>query len=144
MKSKMARPALACALAALLALGGCGDRIEDNEMPQPDQASVEPNRQGMEGAQDSRDAAGVKSDGTVRLATGDSSVYDPDVRIAEQVKAAFANNPDFGALKIDVHSDDGEVTLRGTAPDPAARERATDIARSVREVRSVDNQLTLG
>ena len=144
MKSRMTRPALACALVSLLALGACGDRIEDTEMPQPEQANVEINRQGMDGAKESQQAAGVANDGTVRLATGDSSVYDPDVLIAEQVKAAFANNPDFGALKIDVHSDDGEVTLRGTAPDPAARERATEIARSVRDVRSVDNQLTLG
>ena len=144
MKSRMTRPALACALVSLLALGACGDRIEDTEMPQPEQANVEINRQGMDGAKESEQAAGVANDGTVRLATGDSSVYDPDVLIAEQVKAAFANNPDFGALKIDVHSDDGEVTLRGTAPDPAARERATEIARSVRDVRSVDNQLTLG
>jgi len=144
MKSKMARPALAGALVSLLALGACGDRIEDTEMPQAEQANVEINRQGMDGAKETERAAGVASDGTVRLATGDSSVYDPDVLVAEQVKAALANNPDFGALKIDVHSKDGEVTLRGRAPDPAARERATEIARSVRDVRSVDNQLTLG
>lgn len=144
MKSKMARPALAGALVALLALAACGDRVENTEMPQPDQANVEINRQGMDGAKDSREAAGVQDDNTVRLATGDSSVYDPDVRIAEQVKAALAGNPDFGALVIEVRSQDGEVTLRGSAPDAAARDRATEIARSVREVRSVDNQLSVG
>jgi hyperosmotically inducible protein len=66
------------------------------------------------------------------------------VLISEQVKAALASNPDFGAVKVDVHSRDGEVTLRGRAPDPAARDRATEIARAVRDVKSVDNQLTLG
>lgn len=145
MKLKLARTGLtAGALVALLALGACGDRIEDTEMPQAQQANVEINRQGMDGAKDEDAAAGVRDDGSVRLATGDTSVMDPDVRIAEQVKAALTSNPDFGAVKVDVHSEDGEVTLRGTAPDPSARERATEIARSVREVRSVDNQLTLG
>ena len=134
----------ASSLAVLLAMGGCGDRIEDTDMPVPEQANVEINRQGMDGAKPSEAAAGVNSDGSVRMGVGDTSVMDPDVLIAEQVKAALASNPDFGALKIDVHSDDGEVTLRGRAPDPAAKERATDIARSVREVKGVDNQLTLG
>ena len=145
MKHERSRAAAtAASLVVLLALGACGDRIEDTEMPLPDQANVEINRQGMDGTKASAEAAGVNNDGTVRTATGDTSVMDPDVRIAEQVKAALASNPDFGAVKIDVHSADGEVTLRGRAPDPAARDRAAEIARSVREVRSVDNQLTLG
>lgn len=135
--------ALATSLALLLALGACGDRIEDTEKPMPEQANVEINRQGMDGAKASHEAAGVNSDGTVRTAVGDTSVLDPDVLIAEQVKAALSTNPDFGAVKIDVHSNDGEVTLRGRAPDPAARDRAGEIARSVREVKAVDNQLTL-
>jgi osmotically-inducible protein OsmY len=141
----MGRGALgASALAVLLALGGCGDRIENTDMPVAEQANVEINRQGMDGAKESEAAAGVDNEGAVRMGVGDTSVMDPDVRIAEQVRAALASNPDFGAVKIDVHADDGEVTLRGRAPDPAARDRATEIARSIREVRSVDNQLTLG
>ena len=134
----------ASALAVLLALGACGDRIEDTEMPLPDRPNVEINRQDMDGAKDAQAAAGVNNDGSVRMGLGDTSVMDPDVRIAEQVKAALASNPDFGAVKVDVHSKDGEVTLRGRAPDPAARDRASEIARGVREVKSVDNQLTLG
>jgi hyperosmotically inducible periplasmic protein len=145
MKTKLGRGAMtASALAVLLALAACGDRVENTEMPQPAAPSVEINRQGMEGATDKNAAVKVEKDNTVRMGVGDTSVMDPDVRIAEQVKAAFATNPDFGALKIDVHSDEGIVTLRGRAPDPSARDRATDIARSVREVKSVDNQLTLG
>lgn len=144
MKTQLARTALTVSsLAVLLALGACGDRVENTEMPQPQAANVEINRQGMEGA-DANPQVKVEKDNTVRMGTGDTSVMDPDVLIAEQVRAAFANNPDFGALKIDVHSDEGVVTLRGRAPDPSARDRATDIARSVREVKDVENQLTLG
>jgi len=141
----LSKPMLAVpALAALLALGGCGDRVENTDMPQPPQANVEINRQGMDGAKDEQAAAGVRDDNSVRLGTGDTSVMDPDVLIAEQVKAALVSNPDFGAVPVEVQSDDGEVTLRGRVPDLAARDRATEIAKSVRNVKDVDNQLTLG
>ena len=134
----------ASSLAVLLALGACGDRVENTEKPMAQEANVEINRQGMDGAKASKEAAGVDNEGAVRLGVGDTSVMDPDVRIAERVRAALAANPDFGALAIDVHSEDGDVTLRGQAPDPVARDRATEIARSIGEVRSVDNQITVG
>ncbi|MBC5781771.1 BON domain-containing protein [Ramlibacter sp. USB13] len=142
---------LLASVALLATLAACGDRVENTEMPQPAQANVEINRQGMEGAKDSDTAVGVENKGdkvgfvNSLGAKGDTSVMDPDVLIAEQVKAALASNPEFGASsKVDVHSEDGEVTLRGRAPDPAARERATEIARTIPNVRNVDNQLTLG
>jgi hyperosmotically inducible protein len=142
--------AIGASLLLLAALAACGDRIENTEMPQLPQANVEINRQGMEGAKDANAAAGVDNRGARTGyagslgAKGDTSVMDPDVLIAEQVKSALTTNPEFGAAKVDVHSADGDVTLRGRAPDPAARERATEIARSIPNVKSVDNQLTLG
>lgn len=131
-------------LAALLVLGACGDRIENTEMPLPAQANVEINRQGMDGAKEEKAAVGVEHNTNQMGAARSAESQDPDQRIAADVKATFASHPDFGATKIDVHSEDGKVTLRGRAPDPGARERASDIARSVRDVKSVDNQLTLG
>ena len=161
MMNTCARSAAAAAsLVFLAALAACGDRVENTEMPQPAQANVEINRQGMEGAKDAHDGIGVqnkgdksdKSDKSARNgfvgslgAKGDTSVYDPDVLIAQQVKAALESHPDLAASgQVDVRSKEGEVTLVGRAPDPAARDRATDIARSVPKVKSVDNQLTLG
>ena len=151
MNAKIAQAAfVASSLATLLALAGCGDRIENTETAQLEQPSVEINRQGLEGAKDADDAIGVEERhadaghvGTLG-ASGDTSVMDPDVLVAEQVKAALAASPDYGTSKVDVHSSDGDVTLRGTAPDPQARERAAEIARAVQNVKSVDNQLTLG
>jgi hyperosmotically inducible periplasmic protein len=135
--------AVVSSLALLLALGACGNQADEMSPAESGQASVEINRQGMEGAKDEKAAIGVENN-TVRMGTGDTSVMDPDVLVAEQVKAALASSPDVGAVKVDVHSRDGDVTLRGQVPDPAARDRATEIARSVRDVKSVDNQLTLG
>jgi osmotically-inducible protein OsmY len=145
MKAIVKKGACAVAsLAVLLALGACGDRVENTEMPQVEQANVEINRQGMDGAKDEQQAQGVNNDTAAMGAAPGTAEVDPDLKIASDVRATLASHPDFGATKIDVHSDDGKVTLRGQAPDPAARERAADIARTVREVKSVDNQLTLG
>lgn len=77
-------------------------------------------------------------------ASGGTSVLDPDVLVAEEVKAALATRPEVGAPQVDVSSRDGAVTLRGRVPDPQARERATEIARSIRNVKQVDNRLTVG
>jgi osmotically-inducible protein OsmY len=138
--------AILSSLALLLALAACGDRVE--EPAQSPQASVEINRQGMEGAKDASAAIGVENNGnSAAMGAGPaptSAADDPDTKIASAVKSSLAADPDFTALKIDVHADDGVVTLIGRAPDPAARERAGQIARTVPEVRSVQNQLTLG
>lgn len=139
--------ALLASLPLLLALGACGERIESTEMPLPEQANVEINRQGMDGAKEDRLAQGVENDTAAMGAppAGRPDADDPDARVAADVRAALTSSPEFGSsTKVDVHSEDGVVTLRGRAPDPAARERAADIARTVREVKSVDNQLTLG
>jgi hyperosmotically inducible protein len=144
-KSMGRSAAVVSSLALLLALGACGDRVE--EPVQSNQASVEINRQGMEGAKDESAAIGVDNPGAAAMGAGPAptaAADDPDTKIAADVKSSLAADPDFTALKIDVHADDGVVTLIGRAPDPAARERASQIARNVREVRSVENQLTLG
>lgn len=137
--------AVAASLAVLLALGACGDQVEGEQMPVADQANVEINRQGMEGA-DAQASQGVENNtASMGAAPQDAAAAeDPDVRIANEVKSTLAAHPSFGAAKIDVHSEDGVVTLRGQAPDPAAKDQAADIARAVKDVKSVENQLTLG
>lgn len=145
-KTTMARTVFtASSLAVLLALGACGDRVENTQMPQTSQPNVEINRQGTDGAKDEKAAIGVGNNDATRMGAGaEARANDQDQRIATDVQTSLATNPDFGAIKVDVHAEDGKVTLRGRAPDPAARDRAAEIARSVSGVKSVDNQLTLG
>ncbi len=145
------RAALAASLALLAALAGCGGPVDSNETPQSTQASLDARQPTDSLPASATMGAGAENqpaaDGNVHTlgAAGGTSVLDPDVLISEQVKSALASSPDFGSSsKVDVHSEDGEVTLRGRAPDPNARERATDIARSIPNVKNVDNQLTLG
>lgn len=137
--------AVASSALLLLALAACGDRVEDTDQPPAGQASVEINRQGMEGAKDSSEAIGVEDKHAATLgANAAPAGDDPDTRIAAEVKSTLTADPDFAAMKVDVHSEDGAVTLRGRAPDPAAKDRATELARNVKDVKSVENLLTLG
>lgn len=66
-----------------------------------------------------------------------------DATITAAVAAELALDKNLSALKIDVETTDGRVALRGTAPTPEARDRATLLAEAVKGVRSVDNQLTV-
>lgn len=146
MKSNLNKAAAtAASLVLLLALGACGAR-EETDVSQQEQASVEINRQGEEGAKDASSGNGVENQ-TAQMGAAPSAgpaPMDPDQQLAADVRATLAADPDFGALKIDVHSDDGKVTLRGRAPDPAAKDRAAEIVRAVPNVKSVENELTLG
>lgn len=67
-----------------------------------------------------------------------------DAAITTAVNAKLAQDKSLSALRIDVDTVNGRVSLRGTAPDAAARERATTLASAVDGVVSVDNQLTVG
>jgi hyperosmotically inducible periplasmic protein len=66
-----------------------------------------------------------------------------DAAITTKVNAGLAADKDLSAVKIDVDTKDGVVTLTGPAPTAGARERATEIARGVKGVSSVNNQLTV-
>jgi hyperosmotically inducible protein len=66
-----------------------------------------------------------------------------DAGITAAVKAALAADPSLSALRIDVDTQDGVVTLKGPAPDEKSRERAGVLAAAPDGVRSVDNQLQL-
>lgn len=64
-----------------------------------------------------------------------------DAGITASVNAELAKDPSLSALRINVDTVDGKVSLRGTAPSSLARDRATTLAKAVKGVSSVDNQL---
>jgi hyperosmotically inducible periplasmic protein len=137
------RPAaVLSALGLLLALGACGDRVENTEIPQTAQPSVEINRNRDDGTV-RIDTAGARADPTSVLGAG-GGVASTDVRIANEVGQALSSDPDLAAMPIQVRSRDGVVSLRGKAPHETAREKATVIARNVRDVKTVENRLKIG
>ncbi|HYP69752.1 MAG TPA: BON domain-containing protein [Variovorax sp.] len=64
-----------------------------------------------------------------------------DATITAAVNAGLAKDPDLSAIQINVDTKEGKVTLRGPAPNPVAKERAEQIAKDVKGVSTVDNQL---
>lgn len=64
-----------------------------------------------------------------------------DATITASVSAGLAKDPDLSAIKINVDTKGGAVSLKGPAPTAAAKARAEEIAKGVQGVTSVDNQL---
>ncbi|MNT20998.1 Osmotically-inducible protein Y precursor [compost metagenome] len=64
-----------------------------------------------------------------------------DAAITASVSAGLAKDPDLSAIKIDVDTKGGAVSLKGPAPTAAAKSRAEEIAKAVQGVKSVNNQL---
>ena len=66
-----------------------------------------------------------------------------DGTITASIKAEFAKDPVLKARDINVDTEQGRVSLRGTAPSAEAKAKATQLANSVSGVVSVSNQLTV-
>ncbi|WP_213957266.1 BON domain-containing protein [Variovorax sp. dw_954] len=77
----------------------------------------------------------LKNVGTVASAKVD------DAAITASVSAGLAKDTELSARQINVETRAGAVKLVGPAPSAQAKARASDIARSVSGVASVDNQL---
>ncbi|MBC7708466.1 MAG: BON domain-containing protein [Rhizobacter sp.] len=88
-----------------------------------------------DGADQAKNAATKASD-SVAFSTEDAS-------ITASVAAGLVKDPDLSALKIDIDTKKGVVSLYGPAPSEAARLRATDIAKAVKGVSGVENKLTV-
>ncbi len=66
-----------------------------------------------------------------------------DLTITTAVTTGLAKDPELSALKINVDTRNGAVTLNGTAPTEASREKAATLAKAVKGVNSVDNKLVV-
>lgn len=94
-------------------------------------------------AADDTKAMGASS-GTLASAIASAAPdHSDDGSITRQVSAAIAADRDLHALKIDVDTENGIVTLSGPAPTASAKAHADEVARTVKGVVSVNNQLTL-
>ncbi len=66
-----------------------------------------------------------------------------DAAITAAVSTVLAKDPDLSAIKIDVDTKNGVVTLNGPAPTAGAKTKAADIAGKIQGVTSVNNQLVV-
>jgi osmotically-inducible protein OsmY len=81
----------------------------------------------------------VKDDANPRTA---SEVVD-DSAITMKVKAALAGDPRTKAHQVNVETREGVVQLSGFVDNSEAKSTAEELARSVDNVKSVDNELSV-
>jgi osmotically-inducible protein OsmY len=120
--------ALAAALALAAGLAACNKTEEPTAGQRLDSAIEKTEQAAQEAKQKMESAAHEAGDAT---------------RSAAKVSAGLAQDPDLSAIKIDVDTRAGVVTLNGPVKTEQARERATQIAQGVQGVNSVVNNLTI-
>lgn len=132
------------ALAAVFALSACDRNTDERTAGERlDGAVASAEQRADEARADARrESAEAKSD--VSTAANQAGDKMKDAAITTKVNTELARDNDLSAIKINVDTAAGHVVLRGTAPNDAARDRATTIAQRVDGVLSVDNQLTVG
>ena len=162
MQNHPALKTLLLAAAASLALSAC-DRQDDRTAGQKLDSAIAQTEQRAAQAksqlqQEGAEARAALQTGTEKTATGVENAADRaakavgqaanqiaaktnDAAITTQVNTELARDPGLSALRIDVDTRDGQVTLSGTAPDAAAKERATRLATGVKGVTRVENRL---
>ena len=69
-----------------------------------------------------------------------TAAYD-DATITTRVKTALLNDPQVGALKIDVNTAQGVVTLSGSARNKEEEQKAVQLARGIQGVKDVRSNL---
>lgn len=68
----------------------------------------------------------------------------PDDRISDQVRMRLATDQDVKGGALDVVVKDGVVTIKGRIDTEKGKNRATKLAKKVKGVKDVDNQLVVG
>lgn len=144
---------IATAAAALL-LAACGrddnktvgqkiDAAITTSEQKAEQAKVEASQQMAELKAAAERATGKVAQSVAKAAdsVGDSVA---NAAVTARINAELAKDPKLSALRIDVDTSDGRVSLSGKAPDAESRERASRLAQGVKGVTSVDNRLQIG
>lgn len=67
-----------------------------------------------------------------------------DGRISDQVRMRLATDPDVKGGADDVTVADGVVTIKGRVDSDKGKSKATKLAKKVKGVKDVDNQLLVG
>ena len=135
-----------------LALGGCDNRAPKTTMGEKVDSAVATTKDAAADAKVKTEAGASSAGASMKQGASDATqaVKDAgstvaakvdDASITASVSAGLAKDPDLSAIKIDVDTKGGVVSLKGPAPNAAAKARAEEIAKGVQGVTSVNNQL---
>jgi len=145
---------LLLSIVALTALSACGEKDGGQTAGQKLDAAMASTEKAAAEAKAKAEASMAKAgdamkDATQKVEASGAKTMESlagkadDVAITASISSEFAKDADLSAMKIDVDTKGGNVTLYGSAPTAAARDKATTLAKSIKGVASVSNQLTL-
>lgn len=146
--------ALALSVLAVAVLGACGKKDDDQTVGQKLDSAVASTSQAALEVKAKAEASMAKAgdamkDATQKAETSGAQTAESmaakvdDAAITASVLSEFAKDADLSAIKIDVDTKSGSVTLYGPAPTVAARDKATTLAKSIKGVTSVSNKLVV-
>ncbi|MED5620152.1 BON domain-containing protein [Ideonella sp. BN130291] len=140
----LTRPAaLAAAIAMAFSLAACNRAGDDRTAGQKVDAAVEQTRSATDNAKQEASTAATDIKNDTKAVANEASDKVADAAITASVNADLAKDSDLSALKINVDTNNGHVTLHGSAPSEEAKQRATKLASNVKGVTSVDNELSI-
>lgn len=144
---------LAVTAFSALALTACGEKSNttagekvDSAVARTEQAGADAKAKLQELTADAKaklDSSTASGEASAKQGMNDAKAAIDDAAITASVSAGLAKDADLSAIKINVDTKAGVVSLRGPAPTAAAKGRAEEIARAVKGVSSVDNQLEI-
>ena len=143
---------LANALTLALALSACGKQEDGKTAGQQLDSALAKTEQAGEQAKAKTESALAKAGEALKDATqkAESSGIEAaskagdkldDMTITAAVSSSLGKDPDLSALKINVDTKNGAVTLNGIAPSQTAVDKASAITKATKGVRAVDNKL---
>lgn len=92
----------------------------------------------------SRNDNATGTTGSVTRSTEDSMGLGPDAAITMKIQAKYAGDDVVKGRNIDVDTDNGVVTLKGSVDSAREKQAAEQIARQVEGVQRVVNELKVG
>jgi hypothetical protein len=135
-----------------LALVACDNKPPKTTLGEKVDSAVASTKEAAADARARTEAGAASAESSMKKGAGDASQAVKnagstvagkvdDATITASVSAGLAKDPDLSAIKINVDTKDGAVTLNGPAPSAEAKSRAEAIAKGVEGVSSVDNRL---
>jgi len=122
----------------VVTLTGTADNMAQKEL-------TEAYARDIEGVKSVINEIDVREPGTPPAVTGERTIGDriDDTSITAQVKYALLTHHSTSAIKTSVETRDGAVVIHGNASSDAEKDLVTKLARSVKGVTSVTNQMTV-
>lgn len=124
-------------------LGACDQRDDGRSTGQKVDAAIATADKKVDAAKADADKAVADAKQATTAAVHAAATAVEDTTITTSIKYKLSTDAELKPAELSVETRDGRVSLRGMAPDAAARDRASQLASAVQGVVAVDNHITV-